>query len=168
MVIAFLKGLDLARIAVWAVAGLSLGFAIWFHGYMTGDDNLTEYKGKQATEAVSIVVKQGKVTEKVITEYVTVTVPKTEVVTRTIEKEVIRYETAKLDTCPLSVAAVSLHDSAAANTVPDPARSIDGTPSGIETSALTKTATENYALCHQTANRLRALQEWVTEQSKVR
>jgi hypothetical protein len=160
-----------ALLAKWAVIGLLIAGVFvtgWVKGNQHGTAKLTDYIAKQATEAVRIGKARTVVTEKVITKYVTVTVPKTQVVTNTIEKEVIRYETAKLDTCPLSNAAVSLHDAAAANAVPEAARSVDGAASGIETSALTKTCTENYAIYHQTADRLRALQEWVKEQGAVK
>lgn len=116
--------------------------------------------------AVKIVKKQGEATERVLTKYVRVA-GKTETVTKTIEKEVIRYESAKLDTCPVSVGFRVLHDSAAANTVPDPARATDGSPAGITAAEALGTVTGNYSRFHETADRLRSLQEWIREQQKV-
>ena len=136
-------------------------------GYNAGSQKLVDYQSKQLAEATRIAGVRSVVTERVITRYLEKK-GATERVTNTIEKEVIRYETAKLDTCPLSVAAVSLHDAAAANRIPDAAKSTDGTASSFETADLTKAATENYAICHATANRLIGLQDWVKQQSVVK
>ena len=155
----------------WAIIGILLAGAAltgWIKGNEHGTAKLTDYIAKQATEAIRIAQARAVVTERVVTKYITKIVPQTEIVTKTVEKEIVRYETAKLDTCPLSVAAVSLHDSAASNAIPDAAKSVDGTASGFETARLTKACTENYAVYHQTANRLRSLQEWIKEQGAVR
>lgn len=120
---------------------------------------------ENTVNAVKIVEKQGAVTQEVITKYVKVAAA-AQVVHDTIDREVVRYETAKLDQCPLSNGFVSLHDAAAANTVPDAAKSVDGTASGIAAAAATGTITKNYASCWETINRLKGLQDWVTQQSK--
>jgi hypothetical protein len=155
----------------WAIIGLLVagaGVTGWIKGNAHGTAKLAEYQAKQATEAVRIVQARGKVTERVVNHYITKIVPQTELVTRTIEREITKYELAKLDSCPISVAAVGLHNAAAANVVPDPAGTTDGTASGLEAAALTKTCAENYAVYHQTANRLTALQDWVRGQAGVR
>lgn len=153
----------------WLIYGvvilLALGTAAGW-GYHRGVLKLYDYQVKQAQEAVKIVVKQGAVTERIVTEFIE-REAKTRIITQTIEKEVIKYVEAGLDRCPLSNAARVLHDAAAADTIPDPARSTDGTPSGIEVSALTQTCTANYAEYHRTATRLTALQGWIREQAKV-
>lgn len=145
-----------------------LGFGAWcgFKGYELGRSKLDDYIGKQAVEAVRIVTRQGEVTERVVTKYIKVK-GETQVRTQVVEKEVIRYVEAGLDRYPLSRAAVVLHDAAALNAVPDPAGAVDGSASGLEAAALTQACTENYATYHQTADRLRALQDWTREQRKV-
>jgi len=153
----------------WAIIGILIAAAAvtgFVKGNQYGTAKLDAYIGKQATEALRIAVVRGKATEKVITRYIKVA-GATRVITNTIEKEVIRYEHANLDSCPLSAAARSLHDSAASNTVPAPASAIDGTASGLKTSALTKACTENYATYHKTADRLKSLQDWVKSQAAV-
>lgn len=106
----------------WVIAAAlfaaALAFA-WFQGYSTGRDKLDDYIGQQAVAAVAIVTRQGKVTERVITEYVTVTVPRTELVTQTVEKEVIRYAEANPTGLCLDPDWRRLHDAAAANAVSD-------------------------------------------------
>lgn len=98
-----------------AVAAAVLGVA-WFHGYTRGELKLADYKAAQATEAVKIVVKQGAVTQKVLTRYVEVA-GETNTVTKTVEKEVIRYVDQNPGLC-LDADWRRLHDDAARNTVP--------------------------------------------------
>jgi hypothetical protein len=157
-------GYRLIALALLVVAIFGYG---WFRGNEHGTQKLIDYQAEQAKEAVRIVTARGAVTEKIVTKYIEV-VGKTKTVTQTVEKETVRYETLKLDRNILSVAAVSLHDSAADNAVPSAAKSIDGTPSGVETAALVSTCTANYAIYHTVADRLRGLQGWVMEQQKVR
>jgi hypothetical protein len=111
-----LKGLDLARIAAWAIAGLAIGVSVWGHGYMTGKSKLIEYQAAQATEAARIVVLQGEVTERVITRYIKVK-GDTEIVTREVEREVTRYAQANPDGLCIDAEWVRLHNAAATNAV---------------------------------------------------
>lgn len=163
--IGFITG-NWVRIAIYGmvILGALATAAGW--GYHRGVKKLWDYQVEQAQQAVKIIVKQGTVTERIVTEYIEIE-GKTRTITNTIEKEVIRYVEAGLDRCPLSRGAVELHDTAAANTLPDPARSVDAAASGLETAALTKACTENYAEYHRTAARLTALQKWILQQAKV-
>jgi hypothetical protein len=115
--IAFFKGLDLARIGLWLLVGLAIGFSIWFHGLMSGLAKLDHYKAEQATEAARIIVKQGAVTTRVVTRYVEVK-GATEIVTRDVEKEVVRYAQTNPDGLCIDADFVRLHNRAAANAVP--------------------------------------------------
>lgn len=102
------------RVAIYAsLAALLLGMAE-LDGYRRGEKKLYEYQAEQANAAVAIVTKRGAVTEKVITKYVKVA-GKTQVVTNTIEKEVLKY--ANAGTC-LDDDWRMLHD-AAANNLPE-------------------------------------------------
>ncbi len=150
----------------WVALALVLALGIAFarqHWIQAGREQILR---ENATAAIKIVVKQGEATERVVTQYVKVA-GKTKTVTNTIEKEVVRYESAKLDTCPVSVGFRSVHDSAALNAVPDPAKSVDGSPSGVTAAEALGAVTGNYSRFHETADRLRALQQWVREQAKV-
>ena len=69
--------------------------------------------------------------------------------------------------CTLPRSTVSLHDSASRNEVPERAAAVDGTPSGVEASRLLDRVVENYGACHENAEKLRAWQEWYTEQKKI-
>ena len=86
-----------------------------------------------------------------------------------VNREIIKEVAGKqLDAqCTLPKSTVSLHDSASRNEVPERAAAVDGTPSGIEASRLLDRVVENYGACHESAEKLRAWQEWYTEQKKI-
>jgi hypothetical protein len=60
-----------------------------------------------------------------------------------------------------------LHDGASRNEVPSRAAATDGTPSGIEASRLLDRVIENYGACYENAEKLKAWQEWYTEQKRI-
>lgn len=155
--------LGLTSYAAIAVGLILVLFMLRMHWIQVGREEILQ---ANVQAAVKIVREQGKATERVVVKYIKLK-GETQVKTEVIEKEVIRYENAKLDQCPLSNGFVSLHDSAALDILPDAARSVDGTSSGIEASKALSVVTANYATCHQTALRLRMLQEWIREQQKV-
>lgn len=154
-----------AALAVLALALVAFGYV---KGNAHGSQKLLDYQQAQAKEGNRIAKVRTKITERVLTKYLTVTMPQTQAIANSIEREVGNYENAKLDTCILSTGATRLHDAAAANRLPDAARAADGTASGIETSTLVKTATENYATCHAIRDRLIGLQTWIGEQARVK
>lgn len=171
LVLRFLPGLLPAAKALlnpWIL--LAIGVAsgwLWFQGYKVGASKLEAYRAEQLQQATRINTKRAEVTERVVTKYITKVVPKTEIVTRTVEKEVIRYAESNPGMC-LDGAWRVLHDAAAANTVPDPARIPYGAAGAPPRAAeALGTVTENYAGCHRVADRLEALQEWVRGQAGV-
>lgn len=157
----------LARAGVIALVAVALFGYGWFKGNVHGTEKLTKYQSSQAAESTRINRAREIVTERVVNHYIKVA-GETKVVTQTIENEVTKYVQANVDTGILSVAAVSLHNAAASNTISDPALSTDGTPSGVETASLTQTCAANYAEYHRVSNRLMGLQTWVSEQQKVK
>lgn len=54
-----------------------------------------------------------------------------------------------------------LHDAAAAGELPEPARDADAAAAGIALSAVAGTVVANYQTCHENAEQLRALQQWL-------
>lgn len=116
-----------AMLAKWGVIAL-LVVAVWVHGWVKGNahgtEKLNEHVAKQAIEAVRIAKGREKVTTEVVTQYVRVR-GATEVVTRTVEKEVIRYADANPGYCLDSPWRV-LHDDAASNRVPGAGLKPDG------------------------------------------
>lgn len=148
-----------------AVAAVAAG--VWFHGYATGRDQLDDYINEQAQAAVRVVVKQAAATEKIVTRYVKVK-GATVVVTRTVEKEVVRYADANPGLC-LDADWRRLHDTAAANAVPGAAGGAAGEGGAAPPAAVAlQSVAENYAACHRTADRLDALQDWVRAQRAIK
>lgn len=78
-----------------------------------------DYIAKQATAAVAIITRQGATTTRVVTRYVAVA-NETKAAERAIQQEVQTY--ANAGAC-LNDAWGRLHDAAAANALPAPARS---------------------------------------------
>ena len=86
-----------------------------------------------------------------------------------VNREIIKEVAGKqLDAqCTLPKSTVSLHDSASRNEVPQRAAATDGAPSGVEASRLLDRVIENYGACHENAEKLKAWQEWYSEQKKI-
>ncbi len=112
------------RLLAMAIAALALIAFGWVKGNQHGTLKLTEYQAAQAMATAKVIVKQGAVTERVVTEYVK-TAGKTEVVTKNVEKEVVRYAEKNPGAC-LDAGWRVLHDRAAANALPSSPGGTDG------------------------------------------
>ena len=166
--IPFVMGLlgNWQRVLIYAVVAAALAATVWMHGYFKGKAALYEYQAEQARAGAAIVVKQGAATERVVNRYIKVK-GDTQVVTLTVEKEVVRYADSNPGLC-LDAGWRRLHDAAALNAVPVPAAEPDGEGRAAPPAALALQAVaENYAACHRTADRLDALQDWAREQHQV-
>jgi hypothetical protein len=165
-------GILLTAIPFWerALAIVALVAAVWGHGYVKGNQHgtakLDNYIAKQAIESQKILRGQETITEKVIVQYREVA-GKTEVVTNTVEKEVIRYEATNTTAC-LDPDWRRLHDAAALNRLPEPAGGVDGAGGTPLASEALTAVTENYARANRTADRLDYLQAWVTQQQQLK
>jgi len=85
-----------------------------------------------------------------------------------IIKEVPKYITEKSDAgCTIPQSYIVLHNSASKNEIPDPARGVDDSPSGLKLSTTLETVVSNYILYYETAEQLKALQEWIKTQEKI-
>lgn len=164
MIAAFLGNWQRLVIYGLLIVGFAGTCAGW--GYMKGVERLYAYQAKQATQAVKILVKQGEATERVVIRYVKVQ-GATRTVTETVEKEVVRYVETNPGPC-LDVKWRRLHDSAAANTLPETAPGVDASGGAPTAAQAIETVTASYAACHRTADRLTGIQEWIIEQEKVR
>ena len=110
-----------ATLIKWGVIALIILAAFasgWVKGNAHGTAKLTDYIAKQATEAVRIAQARAVVTERVITKYVTKIVPQTEIVTKTIEKEVTRYAQTNPTGACIDADFIRLHNASAANLPP--------------------------------------------------
>jgi hypothetical protein len=108
-----------------------------------------------------------KVTEKIVTEYV----EKIKVVKEkgnVIVKEVPKYITKESDDkCTIPKSFIVLHNGASRNEVPDTAGGIDETASDVKLSRVLETTIGNYTIYYETAEQLKALQDWVRQQEKI-
>jgi len=155
-----------SRIAIYGALALAAIAVVWGHGYHKGIQRLWDYQVEQAQQTVKMIVKQGAVTERVVTKYIKVKA-ETVIVERTIEKEVDHYAETHLGLC-LDPDWRRLHDAAATGTIPDPAGGAHGEGGAAPTAAQAlQTVSTNYAACIRTANRLDALQEWVEGQKRL-
>lgn len=134
----------------------------YIHGLRSGMERFNDYVAEQAKLAVKVITKQGQATERVVIRYVKVK-GETEVITRTVEKEVLSYAQENRGAC-LTEHWRLLHNAAAANTLPEPAPGTDAASRAPAAAAALATITANYAACNRTADRLEALQDWIREQ----
>ena len=166
------RAFALARLIPWQVyAGLALVAAFWLHGnaqYRAGVRESDERhriadeaaRTKQAEQAAKVVTQQAAVTERVVTQYVD-RVRTVREKAREIVKEVPVYVPA--DSCPLPSGFRLLHDAAAGlSPIPNPAARTDAAP--VPAQAVAATVADNYGACRETAEQLRGLQAWVSQQ----
>jgi hypothetical protein len=120
-------------------------------------------KAKAQAAAEAHKRAQAEASIRVVTKYV----DRVKVVagrTQTIIKEVPIYVPA---TDPdLGAGWRVLHDAAAQGVLPDPARIADAAPVPAQDAA--ETVAGNYGVCHETAEQVKALQDWIRAQQALR
>jgi hypothetical protein len=166
-VLKFIPFVTIYRLPIQVASIIALVFGVYMEG---GISNQEKWEAKVAEAKLEMAQKEtasAEVTTKVVTKYVT----KIQIVKEkgdVIIKEVPKYITKESDAkCPIPNAFVVLHDSASKNEVPDTARLADEGTSATKLSTVTETVVGNYSICHQNAEQLKALQDWVREQQKV-
>ena len=151
------------RLPAELVGVAALVVAAYFYGGISYREQIAEMKqrvkiAEERSQQVNTVIET-KIIEKVKV------VKQNVYITREIVKEAAGQQ---LDAqCSLPRSTISLHDSASGNQVPQRAAAADGTPSGIEASRLLDRVIENYGACHENAEKLKAWQEWYSEQKKI-
>ena len=151
------------RLPAELVGVVALIIAAYFYGGISYREQIAEMKqrirvAEEKSQQVNTVIET-KIIEKV-------KVVKQNVY---ITREIVRDTAGRqLDAqCSLPRSTVSLHDSASGNEIPNRAAAVDGTPSGVEASQLLDRVIENYGACHENAEKLKAWQEWYSEQKKI-
>lgn len=118
---------------------------------------------KTNAEIAELKAKSESVSTKVVTKYI----DRIQVV-KEKGNEIVKYINTNADAkCELPSSFVVLHDAAAKNELPDPARVADARASDIKLSGATTTIVQNYGTCWEIREQLKALQEWVNEQKKL-
>jgi hypothetical protein len=142
---------------------VALVIAAYFYGGVSYREQIAEMKqrvqiAEEKSQQVNTVIET-KIIEKIKV------VKENVYITREIVKEVAGKQ---LDAqCSLPQSTISLHDSASRNEVPQRAAATDGTPSGIEASRLLDRVIENYGACYENTEKLKAWQEWYSNQRKI-
>ncbi|CUJ09876.1 hypothetical protein [Achromobacter xylosoxidans] len=145
----------------------ALGVALVGFGWIKGASHVRAQWDaaiqQQALQTAAIRERQAQATVKVVTQYV----DRVRVVREkgeTIIKEVPVYVPVQADAaCSINRGFVRLHDAAAVGELPDSAQDADAAAADIALSAVAGTVAANYQTCHENAEQLRALQEWVKE-----
>lgn len=149
------------------LAVMALGAAVFTFGWRQGAERVqAKWDAQVREQALQVAVqqqRQAEATVKVVTRYV----DRVRVVRekgQTIVKEVPVYVPVEADAaCSVNRGFVRVHDAAAAGDVPEPARDADAAASGVALSAVAETVADNYRICRENAEQLRALQEWAIE-----
>lgn len=152
-------------VKIVSIALMLLG--IYFYGGYSTEITWRERVAELQAEIDKKDHSSALATKDIVIKYI----KKTEVIKEkgdVIIKEVPKYITEKSDAeCTIPQSYIVLHDSASKNEVPDSARGIDGSASGLKLSTTLETVVGNYVLYHETAEQLKALQEWIKTQEKI-
>ncbi len=147
-------------LALVSAAGTSLGIG-WIAGTRHAQTRWDSTVESQQLALAEVKTQQAEAAIQVVTKYV----DRIQVVREkgdTILKEVPIYVPAHADAaCTVQHGFVSLHDAAAAGELPEPARDADAPAEGLALSALASAVATNYQICHENAEQLKALQDWI-------
>jgi len=155
------------RIPAELVGVLCLCIGAYFFGWRGNEEHWLA-KIKELEQKVAIAESRSREVNTVIETKI---VTKIKVIKETVyaNKEIIREVAgAQLDSqCSLPQSSVVLLNSASRNEVARGPESVDGTPSDIKASALLDTVVENYGICNENIEKLKAWQEWYREQKQI-
>jgi hypothetical protein len=151
------------RILAVIIVALSLfGFG-YYKGLQVSKERIAlfEAKAKAEYETLRAAYEKAKnsVNEKIVTEYV----DKIIYVTKWRTRNVTVVETVPSN-CELSNGWVHVHNSSAEGRDADSAAAADGASSGIKDTEALATVVDNYGICAANAEKVKAWQNWYTEQ----
>ena len=149
-------------LALTALCIVIFGFG-WLKGASHVQAQWDAATAAQRQAQAQVQIQQAEATVQVVTQYV----DRIQVVREkgdTILKEVPIYVPVQADAaCTIYRGAVSLHDAAATGELPEPSRDPDASAEGLALSALAATVVSNYQTCHENAEQLKALQDWIRQ-----
>jgi hypothetical protein len=146
------------QLKLWLGAFAAL-LCIWVGHHFTK----VEYEAKTVKQANEILTLQKDQLDKavtVLTKYAdrSAAIKKE---SQSIQQDVKSYVSPSSDSgCIIPIGFVRIHDKAA-NGNDSAAGNSNEASAGVELSAVAETVAENYAICHQNAEQLTALQSWV-------
>jgi len=151
----------------WLLLGMALALlAVYGLGRHQGGTAERLTWEAQAAKNKTRIAEQGERAAETTVQVVTQYVDRVHVVrekAKTIIKEVPIYVPS--DSCPMPGGFRVLHDAAARGEFPDPAGVADAPAAPAHDVAAT--VADNYGAYHETAEQLRALQEWVRAQAEL-
>ena len=170
VVVSFLLGALIPaqyKLAAQVVSVAVLAFGLFLEGGLSNEDKW-QLKVKEMQAQIAQTEKAGaEASVKIVTKYVDrvqIVKEKGDAIVQKIPEYISKESDAK---CTIPNGFVVLHDAAAKGEVPDSSRDSNEAASGIALSSVGKTVTQNYTICHQTEEQLKALQEWVRTQEKI-
>ena len=145
----------------------ALGIALYGFGWIKGAGQVqAQWDAATAAQQQALAnaqIRQAEATVQVVTKYV----DRIQVVQEkgdTLIQEIPVYVPVQADAaCTVHRGFVSLHDAAAAGELPEPARDADAPAEGLALSAVAATVVTNYQTCHENAEQLKALQDWIRQ-----
>lgn len=152
-------------IPIQAISFIVLVISVFLCGGLSNEASWQLKVAKANVEIAELKVKEEKVTTKIVTKYI----DRIQVV-KEKGNEIIKYVDVIKESdskCELPNSFVVLHDAAAKNELPDPARITDAGASNLKLSTATTTIVENYGITNQITEQLKALQAWIREQQKI-
>lgn len=152
-------------IPIQAISFIVLVISVFFCGGLSNEASWQLKVAKANAEIAELKVKEEKVTTKIVTKYI----DRIQVV-KEKGNEIVKYVDVIKESdskCELPNSFVVLHDAAAKNELPDPARITNEGASNLKLSTATTTIVENYGITNQITEQLKALQDWIREQQKI-
>ncbi len=141
-----------------ALAGLG-----WLKGASHVQAQWDAATAAQQQAQAQIQTRQAQATVQVVTRYV----DRIQVVREkgdTLIQEIPVYVPVQADAaCIVHRGFVSLHDAAAAGELPTASGDPDAPAEGLAVSAVAATVVTNYQTCHENAEQLKALQDWIRQ-----
>ena len=145
----------------------ALGIALFGFGWLKGASHVqAQWDAATAVQQqaqAQLQIQQAEATVQVVTQYV----DRIQIVREkadTLIQEVPVYVPVQADAaCTVHRGFVSLHDAAAAGELPTAPGDPDAPAEGLALSAVAATVVTNYQTCHENAEQLKALQDWIRQ-----
>ncbi len=145
----------------------ALCIALFGFGWLKGASHVqAQWDAATAAQQLAMAevqTRQAEATVQVVTQYV----DRIQIVREkgdTLIQEVPVYVPVEADAaCTVHRGFVSLHDAAAAGELPTAPGDPDAPAEGLALSAVAATVVTNYQTCHENAEQLKALQDWIRQ-----
>ena len=149
-------------LALTALCTALFGFG-WLKGASHVQAQWDAAMAAQQQAQAQVQIQQAEATVQAVTKYV----DRIQIVREkgdTLIQEIPVYVPVQADAaCTVHRGFVSLHDAAAAGELPTAPGDADAPAEGLALSAVATTVVSNYQTCHENAEQLKALQDWIRQ-----